>query len=163
MLTGEMTSTVMLTGVVGSTAMNERSGDQQARQVMPAHDVLLRNHTKIHSGVEVEFMGDGFMLTFPSAKRAVSTGIAMQKELMSPEIPLMYTRLAFRMGMTVGEPILEDQDLFGISVVRAARIGSMAGAGQILTSQIVYGLLSGAGQFKFDSAGNHSLKDVAEA
>ena len=151
----------MLTGVVGSTAMNERLGDQQARQVMRAHDALLRNHTKIHSSVE--FMGDGFMLTFPSAKRAVSTGIAMQKELMSPEIPLMDTRLAFRMGMTVGEPILEDQDLFGISVVRAARIGSLAGAGQILTSQIVYGLLSGAGQFKFDSAGKHSLKDVAEA
>ena len=156
MLTGEMTSTIMLTGVVGSTAMNERLGDQQARQVMRAHDALLRNHTKIHSGVEVEFMGDGFMLTFPSAKRAVSTGIAMQKELMSPEIPLMDTRLAFRMGMTVGEPILAGQDLFGISVV-------MAGAGQILTSQIVYGLLSGAGQFKFDSAGKHSLKDVAEA
>ena len=161
MLTGEMTSTIMLTGVVGSTAMNERLGDQQALQVMRAHDALLRNHTKIHSSVE--FMGDGFMLTFPSAKRAVSTGIAMQKELMSPEIPLMDTRLAFRMGMTVGESILEDQDLFGISVVRAARIGSLAGAGQILTSQIVYGLLSGAGQFKFDSAGKYSLKDVAEA
>ena len=92
MLTGEMTSTIMLTGVVGSTAMNDRSGDQQARQVMPAHDVLLRNHTKIHSGVEVEFMGDGFMLTFPSAKRAVSTGISRCKKSLCPRKSPPWTR-----------------------------------------------------------------------
>ena len=55
--------------------------------------------------------------------------------------------------MTVGELIREEQDLFGMSVVMAAWIGAMAGAGQILTSQILYDLLSSAGQFKFDSVG----------
>ena len=47
---------------------------------------------------------------------------------------------------------------FGMSVVMAVWIGAMAGAGQILTSQIVYDLLSGAGQFKFDSVGEHTLR-----
>ncbi|MDP6715013.1 MAG: adenylate/guanylate cyclase domain-containing protein [SAR202 cluster bacterium] len=162
MLAGEMTITIMFTDVVGSTAMNQRLGDQKARQVMRAHDELVRNHTKVHSGVEVKSMGDGFMLTFPSAKRAVSAGIAMQKELISPGFPFKDTGLAIRMGMTVGEPIREEQDLFGMSVVVAARIGAKAVGGQILTSQIVHDLLSDAGDFKFDPAGEHQLKGVGE-
>ena len=162
LLSSEMTITIMFTDVVGSTAMNQRLGDQKAREVMRAHDELIRNHTKIHSGVEVKSMGDGFMLTFPSAKRAVSAGIAMQKELISPEFPYKDTGLAIRMGMTVGEPIREERDLFGMSVVVAARIGAMAGAGQILTSQIVYDLLSGTGQFKFEPMGEHTLKGVTD-
>ena len=163
MLAGEMTITIMFTDVVGSTAMNQRLGDQKARQVMRAHDELVRNHTKMHRGVEVKSMGDGFMLTFPSSKRAVSAGIGMQKELISPGFPFKDTGLAIRMGMTVGEPIREEQDLFGMSVVVAARIGAKAVGGQILTSQIVHDLLSGAGDFKFDPAGEHQLKGVAEA
>ena len=87
----------------------------------------------------------------------------MQKELLSPEFPFRDTGLAIRMGMTVEELIREEQDLFGMSVVMAAWIDAMAGAGQILTSQIVYDLLSNAGQFKFDSVGEHTLKGVAEA
>ncbi|MFP6651862.1 MAG: adenylate/guanylate cyclase domain-containing protein [Dehalococcoidia bacterium] len=71
--------------------------------------------------------------------------------------------MAIRMGMTVREPIREEQDLFGMSVGVAAWTGATAGAGQILTSQIVYDFLSGAGQFKFDSADEHTLKGVAEA
>ena len=87
----------------------------------------------------------------------------MQKELLSPEFPFKDTGLAIRMGMTVGELIREEQDLFGMLVVMAAWIDAMAGAGQILTSQVVYDLLSSAGQFKFDSVGEHTLKGFAEA
>ena len=87
----------------------------------------------------------------------------MQEAFMSPEFPFRDTGLAIRMGMTVGELIREEQDLFGMSVVMAAWIDAMAGAGQILTSQIVYDLLSSAGQFKFDSVGEHTLKGFAEA
>ena len=163
LLSSEMTVTIMFTDMVGSTEMNQRLGDREARQVMRAHDELIRNHTKIHMGVEVKSMGDGFMLTFSSAKRAVSAGIAMQREIISPKFRYRDTGLSIRMGMTVGEPIREEQDLFGISVVMAARIGAKAVGGQILTSQIVYDLLSGSGQFKFDSAGEHSLKGVSES
>ena len=59
----------------------------------------------------------------------MSAGIAMQKELMSPEFPFRDTGLAIRMGITVGELIREEQDLFGMSVVMAAWIDAMAGAG----------------------------------
>lgn len=163
LLSSEMTVTIMFTDVVGSTVMNQRLGDQKTRQVMRAHDELIRNHTRIHSGVEVKSMGDGFMLTFPSAKRAVSAGIALQRELNSPSFRYRDTGLTIRMGMTVGEPIREERDLFGMAVVVAARIGAMAAGGQILTSQIVYALLSESGQFTFGHVGEHSLKGVAES
>ena len=81
MLAGEMTITIMFTDVVGSTPLNQRLGDQQARQVMRAHDALVRDHTKIYSRVEVESMGDGFMITFPSARGRCKRASRCRKNL----------------------------------------------------------------------------------
>ena len=55
----------------------------------------------------------------------------------------------------------ERQDLFGISVVLASRIGAKADPGQILTSQIVYALLGNTGGFEFAPAGEHKLKGIS--
>ena len=81
MLAGEMTITIMFTDVVGSTAMNQSLGDQQARQVMRAHDALVRDHTKIHSGVEVKSRGGGFMITFPSVRGRCKRASRCRKNL----------------------------------------------------------------------------------
>ena len=81
MLAGEMAITIMFTDVVGSTPMNQRRGDQQVRQVMRAHDALVRDRTKIHSGGEVESMGDGFMITFPSARGRCQRASRCRKSL----------------------------------------------------------------------------------
>ncbi|HAL48954.1 MAG: adenylate/guanylate cyclase domain-containing protein [SAR202 cluster bacterium] len=160
-LTREMTVIIMFTDIVGSTAMNQRLGDREARDVMRTHDDVIRKHTSLHGGIEVKSMGDGFMLTFPSARRAVSAGIAMLKELELPEFSSSGADISIRMGLTVGEPIREQQDLFGISVVLASRIGAMAKGGQILTSQIVHALLGNTGEFTFVPAGEHALKGIS--
>ncbi len=81
MLAGEMPIKIMFTDVVGSTPMNQRLGDQQARQVMRAHDALVRNHTKIHSGVEVKSMVDGFMITFPRSRARCQRASRCKKSL----------------------------------------------------------------------------------
>lgn len=160
LLSSEMTVTIMFTDVVGSTAMNRRLGDRNARKVMRDHDRLVRVRTSEHGGVEVKSMGDGFMLTFPSAKSALSAGIAIQRSLVDPDFNHRDSGLSIRMGLTVGEPIREEQDLFGMAVATATRIGDRAGGGQILVSQIVHDLLLGTGQFRFETAGKHPLKGV---
>ncbi|MDP6301275.1 MAG: adenylate/guanylate cyclase domain-containing protein [SAR202 cluster bacterium] len=115
----------------------------------------------MHGDIEVKSMGNGFMLTFPSARRAVSAGIAILTELESPEFAESGGGISIRMGLTVGEPIREQQDLFGIAVVLASRIGAEAQAGQILTSQIVHALLGNTGEFTFLPAGEHTLKGIS--
>ena len=81
MLAGEMTITIMFTDLVGSTPMDQLLGDQQARQVMHAHDALVRNHTKIHSGVEVKSMVDWFMITFPRSRARCQRASRCKKSL----------------------------------------------------------------------------------
>ena len=156
-----MTVTIMFTDIVGSTELQQRLGDRKARDLMRAHDDVIRRYTRTHGGVEVKSTGDGFMLTFPSAKRAVSAAIAMQRDLHSTEFLRPDVAIAVKLGLSVGEPIREQQDLFGMSVVLASRIGATADPGQILTSQIVYALLENIGGFKFTTAGEHRLKGIS--
>ncbi len=101
------------------------------------------------------------MLTFPSANRAVTAAIAMQRDLHSSEFLRPEVAIAVKLGLSVGEPIREQQDLFGMSVVLASRIGAKADPGQILTSQIVFALQGNTGGFEFAPAGEHRLKGIS--
>jgi class 3 adenylate cyclase len=71
--------TIVFTDVEGSTALNERLGDEGARAVLREHERLTREALGAHGGSEVKAMGDGFMAWFPSATRAVECAIALQK------------------------------------------------------------------------------------
>lgn len=157
----ESTVTIMFTDIVGSTELTERLGDRRARDVLRRHDEVIRRHTKAHGGTEVKSMGDGFLLTFPSARRGVACAAGAQRELgesgqENSEIPM-----AVRMGLSVGEPIREDQDVFGKSVVLAERISAKAMGGEVLISQIVHALVAGNGEFGFREKGSFKLKGIS--
>lgn len=123
---------------------------------------IVRKHTQAHGGVEVKNMGDGFMLSFNSARKSVACAVAVQKELRiykreHPDVaPLV------RMGMSVGEPIREAEDMFGKSVILAARISAKAGGRQILVCNIVHALMSNTGDFTFEEVGEFELKGIAD-
>ena len=69
--------------------------------------------------------------------------------------------LGVRIGLSVGEPVREEQDLFGKSVTLAARISAQAQGGQVLTSQIVYALVSSTEEFAFREVGTFELKGMS--
>ena len=161
-VTSEGTATIMFTDIVGSTEITERLGDKRSRAVFKVHDDIVRKHTQAHGGVEVKNMGDGFMLSFNSARKSVACAVAVQKELRiykreHPDVaPLV------RMGMSVGEPIREAEDMFGKSVILAARISAKAGGRQILVCNIVHALMSNTGDFTFEKVGEFELKGIAD-
>ena len=66
-----------------------------------------------------------------------------------------------RIGLNAGEPIAEDDDLFGTAVIVAARIAAQAQGGEILVSDVVRQLVAGKG-FLFSDRGNHALKGFEE-
>lgn len=57
-------------------------------------------------------------------------------------------------------PLTVKDDLFGVSVITAARISAKAGAGQVLLSQVAYALASSSGEFEFRSIGEFDLKGL---
>jgi class 3 adenylate cyclase len=148
--------TILFTDVEGSTALTQRLGDAKAREVMRGHERIVREALKSHGGSELKAMGDGFMASFSSATRALECAIAMQRAFAAhneaEEEPIRV-----RVGVNAGEPIAEEEDLFGTAVNLAKRICDQAEPGQILVSDVVQQLAAGKG-FTFEDKGEVSLK-----
>jgi class 3 adenylate cyclase len=148
--------TILFTDVEGSTALTQRLGDARAREVLREHERMVRGALKSHGGSEVKTMGDGFMASFSSATKALECAIAMQRAFAqhneSAEEPILV-----RIGLNAGEPIAEDDDLFGTAVNLAARICAHAEAGQILAPIVVRELAAGK-QFMFADLGETELR-----
>jgi class 3 adenylate cyclase len=148
--------TVLFTDVEGSTLLTQRLGDAKAREVLRAHERIVREALKAHGGSEIKAMGDGFMASFSSATRALECAVAMQRAFAehseSAEEPIQV-----RIGLNAGEPIAEEEDLFGTAVIVAARIAAKAEGGEILAANVVRELAAGKG-FLFSDRGDVALR-----
>jgi class 3 adenylate cyclase len=149
--------TVLFTDLVGHTEMMSRLGDERGRAVLREHERITRDVLKAHGGTEVKTMGDGFMASFGSVTKAVECAIALQRAFAERE----GEPFSVRVGLNAGEPIEEDGDLFGATVIMASRIAAKAGAGEILVADTVRGLCSGKG-FLFADRGEFVAKGFEE-
>jgi len=73
------TVTIMFSDIEGSTAMNERLGDKRWLELLREHNAIVRGQVRDYGGFEVKSAGDGFMLAFQSARRALECAIAIQR------------------------------------------------------------------------------------
>jgi class 3 adenylate cyclase len=149
--------TVLFTDLVGHTEMMSRLGDQKGRAVLREHETITREVLKVNGGTEVKTMGDGFMASFASVTKAVECAISLQRAVAERE----GEPLSVRVGLNAGEPIEEDGDLFGATVILASRIAAKAEGGEILVADTVRGLCSGKG-FLFADRGDFVAKGFEE-
>jgi class 3 adenylate cyclase len=137
------TVTIMFSDIEGSTAMADRLGDAKFMEVLREHNALIRDQIKANAGFEVKSEGDGFMVAFQSAGKALACASAIQKALVdrneTAEEPVLV-----RVGLHAGEVIKEGEDFFGRNVIMAARVASQAHGGEILASGILKGLVEGS-------------------
>jgi len=150
-------ATVLFTDLVGHTEMMSRLGDQRGREVLREHERITRDVLAAHGGTEVKTMGDGFMASFGSVTKAVECAIALQRAFVAFE----GEPLSVRVGLNAGEPIEEDGDLFGATVILASRIAAKAEGGEILVADTVRGLCSGKG-ILFADRGEFVAKGLEE-
>jgi class 3 adenylate cyclase len=155
--------TILFTDVEGSTALTQRLGDVKAREVLRVHERIVREALRAHGGAEVKAMGDGFMASFSSATRALECAIAMQRAFaehnaqVGAQSAAGRTPLHVRIGLNAGEPVAEEEDLFGTAVIVAARVAAHAEGGEILASDVVRQLVAGKG-FLFSDRGDVALR-----
>ncbi|MEX2247071.1 MAG: adenylate/guanylate cyclase domain-containing protein [Dehalococcoidia bacterium] len=152
---GAAVKTVLFTDLEGHTEMMRRLGDARARDVLREHERVTREALGAHGGTEVKTMGDGFMASFGSPQRAIECAIALQRVFAAREIH--GERLSVRAGINAGEPIAEEDDLFGSCVILASRTAARARGGEILVTDVVRQLAAGKG-FVFVDRGDASLK-----
>lgn len=148
--------TILFTDIEGSTALTQRLGDVKARDVFREHERMTREALRQFGGSEVKTMGDGFMASFVSATQALQCAIVMQRAFTAHNQP-SETPLSVRIGLNTGEPIAEEQDLFGTAVITAARIAAQAKGGEILASNVLRELVAGRG-FVFANRGETILR-----
>ena len=140
----EGTVTIIFTDIVDSTVLLGRLGDHAWVDVLRRHNEIIERCTAAEGGTVVETQGDGAMLAFPSARRAVACAEAIQREIgrafagASPPI-------AVRVGVHTGDALHQGDHFFGTTVHYAARVASQAVGGEVLVSSVVRDLVARPG------------------
>ena len=127
---------IMFTDIVGSTSMTERLGDARSVEMVRAHDALVRRALKEKGGRVVKHTGDGIMASFEDAANSVQCARAIQQAFEAFNLASK-EKLRVRIGIDVGEPIADSNDLFGTTVQLAARLCQLAEPDAILVSRAV--------------------------
>ena len=154
------TVTLLFTDLVGSTELLDNLGDDQAEHLRRLHFGLLREVALSHAGQEVKSLGDGLMVAFASSLDAAACAIGIQRAVEQRNRRDGSVRLSVRIGLHVGEPIRDEDDYFGTSVVVAKRLCDRAEGGQIIASELLRQLIGGRGGFSFRPVGSLSLKGL---
>ena len=135
---------LMFSDIEGFTAYVESHGDEAGRALLQQHHRIFREHLKRHEGVEIKSMGDGFMLCFTSARKALTCAAQVLADLERCSFPLKV-----RIGLHAGEPLQEGEDLTGQMVNLAARVMNQADGGQILLTEVVKNLAGSMKGFQY--------------
>jgi Protein of unknown function (DUF4242)/Adenylate and Guanylate cyclase catalytic domain len=152
--------TIMFTDMEGSTALTQRLGDARAMEVIRTHDSVVREALDKLGGSEVKHTGDGIMAAFVSVARAVECSIQIQRRIAERNVDAA-APVNLRVGLAAGEPVTENDDLFGAVVQLAARACSHAQPGGIMAPSSVRDLTLGKG-FTFDNRGEVTMKGFDE-
>jgi len=145
-------TTILFTDIVGSTEQAASSGDRRWRGILAAHDRAVRDQLQRFRGHEVNTTGDGFVASFDGPGRAIRCALAIIEATAQLGVEL-------RTGLHTGECEVHGNDLGGLAVHIAARVGAIASGGEVIVSSTVKDLVIGSG-IEFDDRGEYDLKGV---
>ena len=154
-------ATILFTDIEGSTLLTQRAGDATAQELVRAHNAIVSDALGRHDGTEIKHTGDGIMASFPLASSALQAAIDIQRQVerYGEEHPESAFRVSI--GLNAGEPVVEEQDLYGTAVQLAARICAQAEGEEILVSNVVRELAAGK-RFLFSDRGEFVAKGFEE-
>jgi class 3 adenylate cyclase len=148
-------ATVMFTDIVDSTQRASAMGDRAWRDLLDAQNDVLRHELDRFRGREIKTLGDGMLATFDGPARAIRCALAITEAVRPLGIEV-------RVGLHTGEvELVGDDDVAGIAVHIAARVGAKAATGEVLVSSTVKDLVAGSG-IGFVERGEHVLKGIPD-
>jgi class 3 adenylate cyclase/tetratricopeptide (TPR) repeat protein len=154
---------VLFTDMVGSTELRSQLGDDRADVLRRDIYALLGSAVAANGGRVLRWTGDGIKADFPTASGAITAAMAMQRGVAaygtSPEAVAAFQ---IRVGVSVGEVVVEGNEAHGIAVVEAARLEPLAEPGQILVTALARRLGERRVEATFEETGEHTLKGLDE-
>jgi adenylate cyclase len=151
------TVTMAFSDIEGSTETAVRLGDHKWLDLLRWHDDLVADGATCEGGHIVKSLGDGHMLAFPSASRALRGAMEIQRSFQQPHDG---ESVRVRIGLHTGEVLREADDFFGHAVIMAARVAAEARGNEILVSSLVRELTRSLGTFEFGEPRTAELKGL---
>jgi TolB-like protein/class 3 adenylate cyclase len=146
---------ILFTDIVGYTTMMQQH-EQRAVAAIQKHRSVLENTVRDYNGEIIEYFGDGSLCIFSTATEAVRFATHVQQQMnVDPAVPL-------RIGLHLGEIFFDDKRVMGDGVNLASRIQSLGQAGSILFSKEIADQIRNHEEFRTQSLGFFSLKNVAQ-
>ncbi len=152
--------TIVFTDLEGYTSFASRVDQEEVRELIQAYHGLVREQIARHGGFEVKQTGDGFMIAFASAPRAVRCAAEIQRAAHAHESEHLGRRLGVCVGINSGDAIREGDDFFGHTVNIASRIAGRAQGGQVLASEATRVLAGRVDGVRFADLGRRRLRGV---
>jgi TolB-like protein/class 3 adenylate cyclase len=166
-LTGERMerrlAAVLAADVAGYSRLMGRDEERTLANLKSLRKTLVDPAIAAHRGRIVKTTGDGMLVEFASAVDAARCAVEVQRSMAGQNaIVPQDTRIEFRIGIHVGDIIIDDNDIFGDGVNIAARLEGIAEPGGVCVSDDTHRQIRGKVDIAFDDMGSQSLKNIAE-
>ena len=146
---------ILFTDIEGYSAMMQ-DDEKKAIAMRGRHQEIIQHGHKQFNGRIIQYYGDGTLSIFQSVIEAVQCAIAMQQSFCHwPQVPV-------RMGLHIGDIIIDDEHVYGNGVNLASRIESLGVAGSVLISDKVNDEIQNHSEFKTISAGIYEFKNIQQ-
>jgi adenylate cyclase len=153
---------VLAVDVVGYTRLMGRDEAETHARLKTLRREQIDPAVARHGGRVVKDMGDGVLVEFASAVEAAVCAVAVQQAMRALNAHVPDDRqIVFRMGLNVGDVIIDDCDIFGDGVNVAARLQGLCAPGGICVSRALRDQIQDKAPFVFDDLGEQRLKNVA--
>ena len=145
----------------GFTQFVETHGDQAASELLTAYRTLVRAAVAKFSGAEIRTEGDGFYVVFPSPSSAINCALAILDQAAQSNAAAGRP-LQVGIGIHAGETADSSEGFVGSAVNIAARVCALAGAGELLVTETVRGLVRTSMRLSVEPRGRRHLKGIKE-
>src|SRR3954465_8335660 len=154
---------VLAADVAGYSRLMGADEEGTLARLKAARRIVVDPTIAAHRGRIVKTTGDGMLVEFASAVDAARSAVEVQRGMAAQNAdgsPAM--RIEFRIGIHVGDIIIDDNDIFGDGVNIAARLEGIADPGGICISDDAHRQIRGKTEIAYDDMGNQSLKNISE-
>jgi len=154
---------ILAADVVGYSRLI-REDEAGTLAALKAHrEELIEPKVDERKGRIVKLMGDGILVEFPSAVEAVQCAVEIQHLISDRNAGVPEeSRVAYRIGINIGDIVVEDDDIYGDGVNVAARLEGLAEPGGICVSRTVFNHVKGKLDLAFENLGEKEVKNIAE-
>ena len=154
---------IMAADVVGFSRLMQEDERGTFERLQSQRSKIIEPSISKHRGRIVKIVGDGFLVEFSSVVEAVQCAVELQKRIREQNKDVDEARrIAYRIGVNLGDVIVAEDDIYGDGVNIAARLEGMAEAGGIMISGTVHEHVDRKLDLRFEDLGQKGFKNISE-